>query len=163
MIFIYISFGINVGLILIRGIIFKNRNFKINYIWWLLIICSLIANIIAFFGFQNLLDTLYVKEESNNYTTILTIFSLLSSGIIAGNFAFSYQDSADDEGLLTNAISIVFISLFYLLFSLVNYYTGKSIEVNKIDGLRYILPTIMTLILIANTLYNYWDYREIDE
>ena len=163
MICILISYGINVLLIITRGMIFKSRDFKIDAKWQVLILASLLANIIAFFGFQDLLNTMFVEEESENYATILTVLSLLSSGIIAGNFAFSYQDSANDEGFLTNAISIVFISLFYLLFASVNYYSGKSIDIKKIDGLIYILPTIMTLILIANTLYNYWDYRETEE
>jgi len=163
MIYIWISFGINIILILTRGFIFPNRDFKINKVWWILIVISLIADIVAFKGFQDLLSTLFVKDNSSSYTTILTVLSLLSSGIIAGNFTFSYQDSAEDESLLTNTISIIFISLFYLLFSAVTYYTGKSVEVYKIDYLIYILPAIMTLILIANTLYNYWDYRETSE
>jgi len=147
--------------IIIRGFMYTSRDFSIDFRWWLLVFCAMIPNVLVYIGLHNLL--VCTENTGVDHSSILSVLSLLSAGVIAGNFAFSYQDASDDEIILPNAISLVFVNLFYLLFGAVTYYFAESTDVLSVSGFTWILPTIMTLILTANTLNNYWDYREVSE
>lgn len=161
MCWILIAAAISSILIVIRGCIYETRDFNIDWKWWLLIVGSLGANLFACIGFHDLMKS--TENTGIDHSSVLSVLSLLAAGVIAGNFAFSYQEAAADERILPNAISLIFVNLFYLLFGSVSYYFAKSTDTIAIEGLVWVLPAIMTLILIANTLNNYWDYREVDE
>jgi len=61
-----------------------------------------------------------------DYSSVLTILSLLAAGIIAEFFVFSHGQAAHDEKFFPNAIAICFMGLFYLLFGAVSFYIGKG-------------------------------------
>ena len=99
-------------------------------------------------------------EGHSNDTSILTILALLSVGIIAGFFEFSYRMTHTERlhRFLSNAVAICFNVLFYLLFGAVSYYIGRSTDVENFKTATFIIPTIMGIILLGNTFFDYWDY-----
>lgn len=98
-----------------------------------------------------------------NYSSVLTILSLLAAGVIAGKFAFSHHEVASDERPLATALSILIVLLFYVLFGAVAYYSGISDGVSTAPLVEFLIPSIMGIVLISNTLHDYWDYLERDE
>ena len=152
---------VSVTSIILRAMLHKTRNFDYGLKDWLILGLSIIGNIIALFGFFNL--STGPANPCVDYSSVLTILSLLSAGVIAGNFTFSYQEAAADERLLPNLISACFTILFLFLFGSVSFYMGKSAQVSRAEGIAMLGPTIMFLILITNTIFDFWDYREVDE
>ncbi len=122
-----------------------------------LLILSLIGNSIAFFGFRSLVSA--PGSSGADYSTVLSILSLLATGVITGNFVFSYRKQAEDEAFLVNLISIWFMALFYLLFGAISFYMGQDHKVHGAPGIAMIAPLIMSMILVANALFDFWDYR----
>ncbi len=127
------------------------------HFWGPLVVC-VIANVIAYWGFWTLASG--PVDESVNYGSILSVLSLLSAGVIAGNFAFTHQEAASDEAVIVTIIACCFVSLFYLLFAGVCFYSGKSIDIQSAPGAAELIPTIVFVILLVNTFYEFWDYRE---
>jgi len=127
------------------------------HFWGPLVVC-VIANIIAYWGFWTLASG--PADESVNYGSILSVLSLLSAGVIAGNFAFTHQEAASDETVIVTIIASCLISLFYMLFASVCFYSGKSIDIQSAPGAAVLIPTIVFVILLVNTFYEFWDFRE---
>jgi hypothetical protein len=121
-----------------------------------LIVCML-ANLIAYFGFLSMASG--PPNINVDYGSILSVLSLLSAGVIAGNFAFTHQEAAEDEAVIVTILAIFFILLFYLLFAGVCFYAGKSVDIQNATGAAILIPTIVFVILLVNTLFEYWDYR----
>lgn len=98
-----------------------------------------------------------------DFSSVLSILSLLAAGVIAGKFAFSYHEVASDERFLATALSILIVLLFYVLFGAVSFYAGASETVSAAPKIELVIPAIMAIILFSNTLHDYWDYLERDE
>jgi hypothetical protein len=152
---------VSVTSIILRAMLHETRNFDYSLKDWLILGLSIIGNVIALFGFFKL--STGPANPSVEYSSVLTILSLLSAGVIAGNFTFSYQEAAADERLLPNLISSCFTILFLFLFGSVSFYMGKSAQVSRAEEITILGPLIMFLIMITNTIFDFWDYREVDE
>lgn len=114
---VLLAAAVSSALIIVRGLVYKTREITIDRKWWMLIGGSLAANVLAFFGFMELMkDAVYTGI---NYSSVLSVLALLSAGVIAGNFSFTYQEAAADERLLPNAIAIIFVNLFHLLWPII--------------------------------------------
>ena len=108
------------------------------------------------------MPTLPLLPNAVDYSQILTVLSLLATGIITGFFTFTFQDAAHDERWLATAISICFALLFYTVFGALSLYVGRSAHIRAAEYAASLLPLLMCLLLLANALYDFWDYRDGD-
>lgn len=129
--------------------------------YWLPLLASLAGDLLGGLGFLLLIQT--AQPQETEYGDVLTVLSLLAAGVIAGKFAFSHQETAEDERALTAALSIIILFLFYSLFGAVSYYGGLSPDFRAAPMIEMIIPIIMVAVLFANTIHDYWDFLERDE
>lgn len=135
------------------------RSSAVTSIGFLLpLLCCILANILAFSGFMLL--TLDAPNPESRYDLILSVLSLLSAGVIAANFAHSHQEAAEGETWLSTALSALFALLFYVLFGAVCLYSGMSSEIHVAPFANVIIPIVAFMIMIANSIYDSWDWRE---
>lgn len=123
-----------------------------------LCIC-MFANGLAGMGFAGLIAQPH--EDGANYTAVLIILSLLTAGVISGKFAFTHHDLAHDEKVLGALMSLLLVILFYTLFGSVSYYAGLTESVSTAPFIYLSIPVIMVLVLIWNTIHDFWDYRAV--
>ena len=163
MILLAFAFALCSTAFLIRAYSFPTREVELrgDGRYWFLIVLSLIGSSIAFFGFRELANA--PANASADYTSVLTILSLLAAGVIAGYYGFTFWEAAEDEYAVSNAISIGFTLLFYFLFGAVSFYMGKSENIHSAENIATIFPLIMSLILAVNAVYDFWDYRKEEE
>ena len=142
--------------VVIRAKLYNNRRFHLDKKYACLTSFSIIGCLFALIGFFLLSHA--DAHCGVDYNIILTVLALLSAGIISGFFTFSYQYSGDNDRWFPNLISVGFSLLFYLLFGAVSFYTGKSQNIHSIEYASTIVPIIMAIILVVNTLFDFWDY-----
>lgn len=143
--------------LVVRGLFLDSKVALCSPKFWFPLLICLIANGIAFCGFWILANTPAV--EPGNYESILSVLALLSAGVISGNFSFTHQESAEDENFLVSLIACFFVLLFYLIFTGVCFYSGKSTEIYSAPYATQLIPTIVFLVLMTNTFYEFWDHR----
>lgn len=154
-----------VGLILalistiLRATLYKNRKIPIDAKSYTILCLSLLGGIIGAIGFFQLAQT-PIDTSGVDYSQILTVLSLLAAAIVTGFFTFTFTEAADDELLLPSAISGCFVVLFYLVFAAISFYMGKSSHIHNAQYATSIVPSIMWVLLVANSLYDFWDYRD---
>jgi hypothetical protein len=69
-----------------------------------------------------------------------------------------------DEGLFTTFLAVGYKILFLLLFGSLSFYMGKSdIGWSEAEWSQITVPVIMGTILLTNTIFDFWDYREVDK
>ena len=95
-----------------------------------------------------------------DYSQILTVLSLLAAAIITGFFTFTFTEAAPDKHLMPSAISSCFVVLFYLVFAAISFYMGKSGHIHNAPYATCVVPMIMWVLLVANVVYDFWDYRD---
>ena len=144
--------------LIIRALFCKKQNSVSSPKFWAPLVACMLANLIAYFGFLEMASG--PPDITADYGSIVSVLSLLSAGVIAGNFAFTHQEAAMDEDVIVTAIAILFIVLFYLLFAGVCFYAGKSVDIQNATGAAKLIPTIVFVILLVNTLFEHWDFRE---
>ena len=138
---------------------FCERSAELTNKWFLIpLFLSIIADVVAAIGFYSFFSATPV----GSFDGLLTILALLSSGVIAGKFAFTHQDIAESEYIFAFLLSFGFVILFYSLFSAVAYYAGMSANIGGAPNIELVIPPIMLIILWTNTLIDYWDYIESD-
>jgi hypothetical protein len=98
---------------------------------------------------------------TGNQRAILEVLSFLSAGAVAGFWGIEYQNADDDETHLLNIISALFVILFYVLFTAICFYIGKSTEMQNTPGASWVVPGIMVLLLEINAVIDIWDYRKL--
>lgn len=157
MLLVAAGFGLCLSVLLIRAIIYKKDESEWKCYYCFLALC-IVASFIAFLGFNKLASA--PTGTGADYSSVLTILSLLAAGIIAGFFVFSHTERAHNEKFFPNAIAICFMGLFYLLFGAVSFYIGKSEDIHIAERITILIPFIMWVILVVNTLFDFWDYRE---
>lgn len=148
-----------------RAITFEGRTIELGRRFYTLLAVSVAGSLMAFKGFFDLANAmpmpmLPLPSNAVDYSQILTVLSLLAAGIVTGFFTFTFQDAADDERWLATAISTCFVILFYCVFGALSLYVGKSAHIRASEHASTLLPLIMWLLLLANALYDFWDYRE---
>ncbi len=153
------AFGIAVYCTYERSRLYPERIFGINKTYWRIIGIAILGDIIALIGF------IFLSYGQSNpcveYSNVLTILSLLSAGAIASNFAFSYQTAKTDESSFTFLLAVGYKILFLLLFGSLSFYIGKSVQVSKAEWIQIIVPVIMFIIVFTNTIFDFWDYRDV--
>jgi len=156
-----VIFGLALALLstILRATLYKNRKIPLNRKYYLLLCLSLVGGIVGAIGFFQLAQT-PIDTSAVDYSQILTVLSLLAAAIVTGFFTFTFTEAADDEILFPSAISGCFVILFYLVFAAICFFMGKSGHIHNAPYAIIIVPTIMWLLLIANTLYDFWDYRD---
>ncbi len=132
-----------------------------DWSFWICLGLSLIANGVAFLGFQRLANGPAIPN--GDYRAVLEILALLSAGAIAGFWGIDYQKAYPDETWLLNIISALFVFAFYALFFFICFYIGKSEELQRTPGVSWVVPGIMVLLLEINTVIDIWDYRKLPE
>jgi hypothetical protein len=156
------AFCVAVYCIIIRFKRYPDRKVDIIRKYWCLIIIAIIGDIIALIGF--IILSYAQSNPCNKYSSILTILALLSAGVIASFFAFSYRMAEHDEGLFTTFLAVGYKILFLLLFGSLSFYMGKSdIGWSEAEWSQITVPVIMGTILLTNTIFDFWDYREVDK
>jgi hypothetical protein len=156
-----ISGIIAISAIVLRSILYKTRNFNPDVKYRYIIYWAITGNIVAYAGFLDM--SFDLANPRGDYSSVLTVLSLLSAGVIAGNFTFTYQRSALDERFLPNMIAACFAILFLFLFGSLSFYIGKSVQVRNAEWMPWLGPSIMFIILFTNTLFDFWDYRQMDD
>ncbi len=147
---------------ILRAVKYKVRETPMNLQYYWLLSLSLIGSIVGAFGFSQLAQT-SIDPSSVDYSQILTVLSLLAAAIITGFFTFTFTEAASDERLIPTAISCCFVVLFYLVFAAISFYMGKSSNIHNAPYARFFVIAIMWVLLVANHLYDFWDYRYVDE
>lgn len=155
---VIIGFSLAFLAIILRAVILQTRKTKLDLKYYAFLSLSVIGSVIAGFGFSQLAQT--EVNENFDYSQILTVISLLAAGIITGNFTFTYEEMAEDEIFITTLISICFTFLFYFVFAAISFYMGKSKQIHSVEGAVLIGPIIMWALLLANALYDFWDFRK---
>jgi len=152
------GFGLCLVVLVVRARMYDNKEPELNwkYYYTFLTLC-IVATFIAFLGF-NILASGPAGPEAD-YSSVLTILSMLAAGTVAGFFVFSHGEKGHRERFFPNAIAICFMGLFYLLFAGVAFYIGKSASVHAAERASVLVPFIMWVILVVNTLFDFWDYR----
>ena len=161
MCWLLLGFILQLLAVAIRATVYRNQHFTLSWSYAFLTILSIIGCVFAFVGF-----TIFAHAAVHpgvDYGIILTVLALLSAGIIAGFFTFSYQEAGNNDKCFPNFISIGFTLLFYLLFGAVSFYIGKSEQIHKVEYASTIVPIIMALILAVNSLFDFWDYNIEEE
>jgi len=141
------------------GFYAQSRIIKFGWKYYLCILMSFLGTILAAIGFY-LLVTQTPINAKQDYSQILGVLSLLAAGIITGFFTFSYVNVSDDEVILPTCISCCFVVLFYLVFLAISYYVGRSSATHNIENVEGVVPGIMWLLLVANMIYDFLDYRK---
>ena len=152
---------LSLGAIFSRRFLYKTQKEAQRPSFWWLMYVSLLGNILGAVAFYQL-STLPVVEGFD-YSKILTVLSLLAAAVIAGFLAWSFMDAAKDEIMITTFISICFTSLFYALFFALSFYIGKSKYTHYAEFAPLICSLIMWIIMMVNTLIDFWDYRAVSE
>lgn len=127
--------------------------------YYRLLLLSAAGSVLAFVGFFQL-SRGPASENPVDSSQVLTVFSLLASGIIAGYFNFTFDQAAEDEQFFPSALSISFILLFHLVFAAISFYIGKSKIMHAIEGVNIIVPLIMLILLLSINVREFWDYRK---
>jgi hypothetical protein len=154
--FVALGFVLSLAAFLLRAS--KRRTgWNLNFKYYRLLILSVVGSVFAFVGF---LRFSHGTVNDVDYSQILTVFSLLASGMIAGYFSFTFEQAADDERFFPFALSTCFILLFYLVFAAISFYMGKSRRIQSIEGANIIAPVIMGMLLLAISVREFWDYRK---
>jgi hypothetical protein len=163
---VILGWGFSLISIGLRGIYLKDRNFPLSCPMFRICLgLSILGNIVAFLGFH-FIAAGYGKPgycdiaDNTAYSDALTVLSLLSAGAFAGFCAVEYDKARKDEYNLLNIISLLFISLFYVLFTAICYYIGKSPQTNRMECLSWIVPIAMLLLLLVFVVIDIWDYRD---
>jgi heme/copper-type cytochrome/quinol oxidase subunit 2 len=117
-----------------------------------------LGNALALFGLWSLASGPATPKVE--YSGVLGVLSLLSAGAFAGFCAVDYERAWEDESCLLNFLSILFMTLFYLLFFSICYYIGKSENMHQVEAVSYVIPIIMVILLEVNTVIDIWDYRK---
>lgn len=156
----FIAFGFILSLIafIIRGLKAR-RDWKLGWKYYGLLALSVVGSIFAFIGF---LQLSHATPDNVDYAQVLIVLSLLTSGIISGYFNFTFDQAALDEKFFPSALSICFILLFYLVFTAISFYIGKSSRLHEAEWANIIAPLIMMILLIAIAVREFWDYRKAD-
>jgi len=128
--------------------------------YWTFVILSVGVTVAATVGFRFLLTA--SSPSGTDYSGVLNVLGLLSAGVIAGFFAFSFQDAASSEGILPNVISMCFALLFFVLFGSVCYFLGQWGKFNADTHVNTLVPVVMGLVLVGNVLYDFHDYVTVD-
>jgi purine-cytosine permease-like protein len=97
------------------------------------------------------------------YADVLTVLSLLAAGAIAGWCAVEYQEFDPSETHLLNVIAGLFVAVFYVLFTAICYYLGKNPRTRDVQGIHWVIPLTMWLILLVFALIDIADYRPTDK
>ena len=150
---------ITIGIIIARAIVFKSRVIKFDLKYRLLFWGSLIGPIAAAIGSYMLIKTPISSNKEADYSLILTVVSLLATGVITGFFTFRYQNVDSDERVSPTALSCFFAALFYTVFGLISFYLGKSKVTHNLEGVEIWIPAILWMLLSANVIYEFLDYR----
>jgi hypothetical protein len=166
MILIVVGCILGITALMGRAIAFEGRSIELGRRFYLLLAVSVIGTLLAFKGLYDLANatpvpTLPLPSNAVDYSQILTVLSLLAAGIVTGYFTFTFQEAADDECWLATAISACFVILFYSVFGALSLYIGKSAHIRASEHASTLLPFIMWLLLLANALYDFWDYRDV--
>ena len=144
---------------LLRATLYNNREIPLNRKYYGLMCLSLAGSIFGVIGFFQLAQTA-IDTSGVDYSQILTVLSLLAAAIVTGFFTFTFTEAASDELLMPSAISACFTILFYLAFAAISFYMGKSSHIHNAPYAMFVVPTIMWVLLVANSLYDFWDYRD---
>jgi xanthine/uracil permease len=147
------------GSVILRTILFTSRKITLDKKYYGLIGLSLLGSAVGSWGYHDLISG--NVDTATDYSQILSVLSLLAAGIIAGFFTFTFTQAADDERVLTSLISGCFVVLFYTVFAALSYYMGKSAHIHNAAYTSFVGPFIMGLLLVGNTLFDFWDYREV--
>jgi hypothetical protein len=149
--------------IVMRAIVFrKSRRIEFGWQYYLLLMSALFGTMLGAAGFYMLTGTSInagTTSSAVDYSQILGILSLLTAGITAGFFSFSYNNTDTEEIVLPTILSVSFTVLFYLLFAAISFYMGKSKFVHNVEYADVFGPLIMWFLLVANMAYDFLDYR----
>jgi hypothetical protein len=146
------------GSVILRTILFTSRKITLDKKYYGLIGLSLLGSAVGSWGYHDLISG--NVDTATDYSQILSVLSLLAAGIITGFFTFTFTHAAEDERVLASAISACFVLLFYIVFAALSFYMGKSPHIHRAAYSNIVGPLIMWLLLVANTLFDFWDYRE---
>jgi cytochrome bd-type quinol oxidase subunit 2 len=151
-----LGFVLSLVAFILRGLKARTE-WNLDWKYYRLLALSVFGSVLAFIGF---LLFSHGTPDTVDYSQILTVFSLLASGMIAGYFSFTFEQAADDEQFFPFALSTCFILLFYLVFAAISFYIGKSSRIQSIEGANIIAPVIMGMLLLAISVREFWDYRK---
>jgi len=155
-----VAFGFALSLLAVLWrLTYRTRYIDLDFKYYFLLLVSVLGTFLAFLGFRELASGA-INETNLDYSQILTVLSLLAAGIITGYFTFTYEQSAEDERPLTTALSSGFAFLFYFTFASISFYMGKSKQIHGAEGANIVGPIIMWVLLLANSLHDFWDYRK---
>jgi hypothetical protein len=143
----------------LRATLYPGREISLDRKYYALLCISLTGSVFGLLGFFHLSQE-PIDSSGIDYSQILTVLSLLAAAIITGYFTFTYTEAASDERLLPSAISACFVLLFYLVFGALSFYMGKSAHIHNAPYSAYIGSAIMWVLLVANALCDFWDYRD---
>ena len=144
-----------------RSIRYKDGKVAPNdrFYWLWLMGLATVGCILGTIGFFLIVQT-SIDSSGVDYSQILTVLSLLAAAVVVGWFTFTYAQALEDEAQITTAISCCFFILFYIIFAAISFYMGRSSHVHKAPYTTCIVPIIMGLLLLTNTLFDFWDYRK---
>lgn len=149
-----------VAAIMCRMLFFHSRVIVFNRKYTLCLVLAFLGTLPAYIGYIILFSQTSINTTPGvDYSQILTLLSLLAAGTITGFFTFTYENVREDEKVLPTLLSMFFVAMFYLLFFLISYYAGRSKLTHNIEGAAVFVPSIMWLLLLANTAYDFLDYR----
>jgi hypothetical protein len=140
----------------------ETREIELKWKYGLCIGLSLLGTVPAAIGFYLVIGETPIHPKQD-YSQILGILSLLAAGTITGFFTFSYQNVRKDEVALPTFLSVSFATMFYLIFSGICLYMGKSESIHNVEAAAQYVPAIMWLLLLANVMYDFLDYRTNEE
>ena len=153
-----LGFALSLVAFILRGLR-PRRNWGLDRQYYGLLGLSVFGSVLAFIGF---LRFSHGTPNTGDYSQFLTVLALLASGIISGYFNFTFDQAAEDEKFFPSALSICFILLFYLVFTAISFYIGKSNKIHDVEGANIIAPLIMLILLVAIAVREFWDYRKYD-
>lgn len=172
---VIIGTAISLSVNIIRGICLKRKPpkgkeakySKRNFIFFLVSIAGVFVATIGFYPLLFCQIKTIEKPEA-----ILTVLSILSAGTIAGFFTFSYGKAAgsinfsskilpNPEKFFPNLISFCFQATFYLLFTAVSYFVGKSCFSYASPYLEWVILFFIFLTLVSVIAFDYWDYIDL--
>ncbi len=135
----------------------ESRDIPFTWKYYLCIGLSFLGTIPATVGFYLL--TQIPVNSIQDYSQILTVLSILATGIITAFFTFSYANLKGDEVALPTLLSVCFVILFYFVFFAISFYIGKSKLIHNNENVEVFVPWIMWILLVANMMYDFMDYR----
>ena len=162
---VFLGFSISFITLILRAILIPRQESILKgkmCCFCIMIGFSILSIPFAIFGYSCLIRS--PINEANDYSLIIATLSLLSVGVIAGFFRFTFGEARKENVtfILSNAVAISFNTIFYFLFGLVCYCIGRSTHTETIGDVSFFVPAIMGVILVANTLFDYWDYVKIE-